>query len=230
MEAFNSARGGAFKAAWDSFDEADGHLNSVERHFAGDGGAFGLRHMRIHIPRFQSLFPYQWGVSPAFLYKRIVCSVCRARITLRSNCGHVSGEIYDGEMCVRVIEKAEILHISLVESPAQRYSVVDLDPDSPGFGPVRYVFNALRSPWDAWTVRREERRDRHPLFRSLGRNDPCPCASGRKYKRCCLHSETVFPHFEFGFAHHPPEEMKGLFVWPQGDGTTTPVRTDAPAL
>ena len=21
----------------------------------------------------------------------------------------------------------------------------------------------------------------------IGRNDPCPCGSGRKYKKCCLH-------------------------------------------
>lgn len=24
-------------------------------------------------------------------------------------------------------------------------------------------------------------------FRHLGRNDPCPCGSGKKYKKCCLH-------------------------------------------
>jgi len=24
-----------------------------------------------------------------------------------------------------------------------------------------------------------------------GRNDPCPCGSGKKYKKCCLHKETV---------------------------------------
>ena len=24
---------------------------------------------------------------------------------------------------------------------------------------------------------------------SPGRNDPCPCGSGRKYKQCCLRSE-----------------------------------------
>lgn len=23
----------------------------------------------------------------------------------------------------------------------------------------------------------------------IGRNDPCPCGSGRKYKQCCLQSE-----------------------------------------
>ncbi|WP_174838916.1 MULTISPECIES: SEC-C metal-binding domain-containing protein [unclassified Ruegeria] len=26
------------------------------------------------------------------------------------------------------------------------------------------------------------------LQQKLGRNDPCPCGSGRRYKRCCLKS------------------------------------------
>ena len=25
---------------------------------------------------------------------------------------------------------------------------------------------------------------------SIGRNDPCPCGSGRKYKRCCLDKDS----------------------------------------
>lgn len=25
---------------------------------------------------------------------------------------------------------------------------------------------------------------------AAGRNDPCPCGSGRKYKKCCLNKET----------------------------------------
>jgi uncharacterized protein YecA (UPF0149 family) len=24
-----------------------------------------------------------------------------------------------------------------------------------------------------------------PDFENVGRNDPCPCGSGKKYKRCC---------------------------------------------
>ena len=24
-------------------------------------------------------------------------------------------------------------------------------------------------------------------FKQIGRNDPCPCGSGKKYKKCCLH-------------------------------------------
>jgi Protein of unknown function (DUF1186)/SEC-C motif len=28
----------------------------------------------------------------------------------------------------------------------------------------------------------------HNPFRGVGRNDPCPCGSGKKFKRCCLRS------------------------------------------
>lgn len=27
----------------------------------------------------------------------------------------------------------------------------------------------------------------------IGRNDPCPCGSGRKYKQCCLQREQGMP-------------------------------------
>jgi uncharacterized protein YecA (UPF0149 family) len=26
------------------------------------------------------------------------------------------------------------------------------------------------------------------IFRKVGRNDPCPCGSGKKFKKCCLAS------------------------------------------
>ena len=43
---------------------------------------------------------------------------------------------------------------------------------------------------------REERVRRAPLRRArkVGRNEPCPCGSGRKYKRCCGASAEAMPH------------------------------------
>jgi uncharacterized protein len=42
-----------------------------------------------------------------------------------------------------------------------------------------------------WLARRVEAAESHtPLRREepkIGRNDPCPCGSGKKYKKCCLH-------------------------------------------
>ena len=31
----------------------------------------------------------------------------------------------------------------------------------------------------------------NPLFKRVGRNDPCPCGSGKKYKKCCLDKVTT---------------------------------------
>jgi hypothetical protein len=36
----------------------------------------------------------------------------------------------------------------------------------------------------AWAAERVPVRN---PFRDVGRNDPCPCGSGKKYKKCCLH-------------------------------------------
>jgi len=30
----------------------------------------------------------------------------------------------------------------------------------------------------------------------IGRNDPCPCGSGKKYKQCCLNSDSTVPSSE----------------------------------
>jgi uncharacterized protein YecA (UPF0149 family) len=32
-------------------------------------------------------------------------------------------------------------------------------------------------------IRRQSRP--RPAYAAVGRNDPCPCGSGKKYKRCC---------------------------------------------
>jgi hypothetical protein len=29
------------------------------------------------------------------------------------------------------------------------------------------------------------------LYKGVGRNDPCPCGSGKKFKKCCLNSESL---------------------------------------
>jgi uncharacterized protein YecA (UPF0149 family) len=47
-------------------------------------------------------------------------------------------------------------------------------------------------PWGGFATKRSQRvddsRNTHHTERrveKVGRNDPCPCGSGRKYKKCC---------------------------------------------
>jgi hypothetical protein len=43
---------------------------------------------------------------------------------------------------------------------------------------------------------------------SANRNDPCPCGSGRKYKKCCMEADAQRQRAPFrlkaGFSHEPP--------------------------
>ncbi len=52
--------------------------------------------------------------------------------------------------------------------------------------------NALRSKFSELADKKSfsEEPQRQPLVRAtkkMGRNDPCPCGSGKKFKKCCLH-------------------------------------------
>ena len=52
----------------------------------------------------------------------------------------------------------------------------------------------------------------------IGRNDPCPCGSGRKYKKCCLNKiinavpAKVIQHFQEVLAKQKTLENMGIFI------------------
>lgn len=64
------------------------------------------------------------------------------------------------------------------------------------YSPGRIAARQARWSKEAAEDDEEDERDLEPLVDSnipymragpkIGRNDPCPCGSGKKYKRCCL--------------------------------------------
>lgn len=58
-----------------------------------------------------------------------------------------------------------------------------------GLADIGYLESATEALVFEDDVRREAKVPSHPVrnaFRDVGRNDPCPCGSGKKYKKCCL--------------------------------------------
>lgn len=51
--------------------------------------------------------------------------------------------------------------------------------------PLRHAIDRLRAGVRAETVMAELRAESMARWRGIGRNDPCPCGSGRKAKQCC---------------------------------------------
>ena len=215
ISAFIHIREKSFQEAWKLLEHCESAIRSLDQHFVENQSQFGIEHVRIHTWQLQELYHLKWGVSPAILFEEVHCSVCQSKRMLRSSCGHEVGEIYDGEMCHDVITKAKLLHISIVDSPAQRYSVIWPTGESlVQFELLKYLADELLSPWDAWTYHKEIRKRHHPTFDNVARNDLCPCGSDMKYECCCFDKDKVpdFPHFQFSFESNTRGQVPNLRI------------------
>ena len=212
LQAFSEMKDQRFYEAWCDLERAEIALGFLERHDRACWPEFRLDFIQKHIERWQSIFPYKLFCSPERITLKKTCSICGKTVSPRRPCGHIKGEIYDGEQCVLHIEEAELIGMSYVEKPFQKYSVLFLgDPktgkpyDHYDYGIVQYALSALQDPFDGWDVVHTKRILPHSRFSYVGRNDRCPCGSGRKYKKCCGPGEGVLCHHEeFHFEVPPP--------------------------
>ncbi len=215
LQAFSELRSGAFYPAWCTLERCEIALHSLYAHYEEPGNRFGIAFIGAHVERFQSLYPYKYFISPAFLIREARCSICGARFVPRNRCAHRVGEIYGGVACLREIAKFDVLEISLVTNPVQKYSVVFLGQgpanDHYDYSLVGYVPAGLSSPWHGWTSEWTTTRHPHDHYSHVGRNEPCPCDSGKKYKNCCLNESGVLrPHCQVTFDEPPPPGLPPL--------------------
>lgn len=218
LSAFRQMKDGSYYNAWCSLERVEIDLHFFEQHCKPESDEYKLRFIEKHTKQYQSLFPYKIFLSPEVLVLEKKCSICHKPISIRNSCGHRVGEIYDGEMCGREITKVEPLGMAFVETPVQKYSVPFLvDPETSqshdhyNYALIRYLIERLRDPFDAWDIRWTKRRHPHSRYKHVGRNESCPCGSGKKYKSCCLRESGVLrPHCEFIFFVPPPEHLLTL--------------------
>jgi hypothetical protein len=215
LQAFRHLVAAEFYAAWCELEKTESALANLERHDSDSWPEFRLDFIQAHTARWQSLFPYRRFFSPEFLQSEKLCSICQRPVVPQGFCGHRVGEIYNGEMCHRTVTKLDVMGISLVDKPVQKYSVLFLTDEKTGkqrdhydYALVQYPIRALRAPFDGWDVEHTSRRQPHSRYAAVGRNEPCPCESGKKYKKCCLREAGVLrPHFEFTFDVQPPDDV-----------------------
>lgn len=214
VAAFLDMQAGRFYDAWCTLERIEIAALSLGRHMPFDG-EYALSFIDQQVERFQKLYPYGIFLSPAFIEKEVRCSLCDAKISIRSGCEHRPGDIYDGIQCLRIVKDLEMLEISMVPTPVQKYSVPFLNDPKTGqkvdhydYSAVSYVVQGLRSPFDGWSMQWTTARHPHDRYKHLGRNDKCPCGSAKKYKKCCLREEGVLrPHIDIEFDVPPPNDL-----------------------
>ena len=215
INSFNEIKNGNYYQAWCLLERVEISIENLARHFLGKFKEYNLSLVDKLTKQWQRLYPYKIFMSPEFLKTEKKCSICDQVIRIRHGCGHRVGEIYGGELCLRIVTKSEVLGISMVENPVQKYSVPFLRDSKTGetrdqynYSLVRFVIERLTNPFDDWNCKWTTKDFPQSRFRCVGRNELCPCGSGRKFKKCCSHKSTVtLPHLEVELATPPPIEL-----------------------
>jgi hypothetical protein len=117
---------------------------------------------------------------------------------LRSHCGHKVGDIYGGEMCIRIVTKADLMGIALVENPVNKYTVLftvdsktNEQVDHYNYDIVDYLMSLVTKAFEPWDLLVKHILIPHDDYNNIGREQHCRCGSAEKYKDCCLLLEDV---------------------------------------
>lgn len=218
VAAFEDLKDGRHYGAWCTLERIEIAGVSWRRHCESDCEAHRIGFILRQVGRLQALFPYTHFISPALLEKRMKCTICGKEISVRNPCGHQKGEIYDGELCLREVVESEVLEVSIVTNPVQKYSVVFPSEDGKKGDPydytlVDYVIRGLRRPFDGWKATWTKARHPHSLYSHVAAQDPCPCGSGKLYSDCCLPEKGVLrPHVMIEFDVPPPDDLPSVVL------------------
>lgn len=205
INAFKLLKEKNYYQGWCQLERIEITFKNLKKHFSFDKTLYKLWHIEKSVKNLQVLFPYRLFGSSELLKKKKKCSVCDKEIEIRNPCGHIVGEIYGGEMCHRIVTEVEVLGISLVENPGNKYSVMflkdektDEQIDQYNYDTIDYLFDLINSPYEIWNLEVSQREIKKEEFGNIGRNDPCTCGSGKKFKYCCLKRiGEKYPHYEF---------------------------------
>ena len=218
IKAHGQLASGNYFGAWCTLEQAELGLRRLRRHFHEHWEACRLAFIDKVTTALQGLYPYRLFTSPELLEESKSCTICGKKISIRNPCGHEVGEVYNGELCGRNVDKFQFLGLAMVRDPLQKYSVVfGVDPatggrqDNYNYKTVEYLAKRWPAPfldWDAeWT------RQLHPKskFGQIGRNDRCPCESGKKYKKCCMNLAGIMrPHVVITLHYPIPAELETM--------------------
>jgi len=216
LKAFTQLKNQKYYEAWCSFEQVELALNFLAPHFDINSDEYKLSFIEKHTKKYQSLYPYKIFMSPEILEKEKKCNICNRVVSIRRPCGHEVGNLYNGQMCCRIVTDMELLGIAMVETPLQKYSVPFLSDEKTGksidhydYSLLKYLIKRITGPFEDWDYELTSKVYSHNHFSNVGRNEKCPCGSGRKYKKCCLNKEGVeMPHYKFILPKGFPPELQ----------------------
>jgi hypothetical protein len=152
-----------------------------------------------YIRKYQSIYPYKIFMSMAGIIKKSECSICGKSMDPFSGCSHRKGKVYLGELCYETVIEMNVLRFDAVTNPSMKTCVMFEDIENPNkYQLLEFLVPQLTDEYMTWSYNVIQKYEPHTKYK-IGRNDLCPCLSGRKYKKCCMHNPEgiKYDHYEF---------------------------------
>ncbi len=211
LSAFYSLQNEDYKNAWLLFDRADIELGFLENNFdtIQEKDKYHLGFIGRILKKYQRLFPYHTFISRESIIKKERCSICKQEINIRKSCGHKAGKLYMGELCLREVIDFELKALCIVSDPFDKYAVLEIKDMEYNYEALKWLLGYIESPYDDFTF--EETKVKKPEYKKIGRNEPCPCGSGKKYKKCHWDTDDeMTDHFIFTFYNNKKAKPEPL--------------------
>ena len=211
IEAFDLLKNKEHYKGWCKLEKIEIELGFLKNHYQYDQNSFCLHQIEKTVKNLQVIFPYRLFASSEMLIQEEKCSICNQVVSIRKPCEHIIGEIYNGELCHRIISKCKLLGFSVVPNPEHKYAVLfisnqdgEVQKDHYDYSVLNALFKKLNNPYDNWDLRVYQYTITKNHYDNIHRNDLCICSSGKKFKECCaLNIGKKFPHYEFIFYKSP---------------------------
>ena len=179
-----------YQTSWDKLQDCLDSLRFVNRFVLNK---YDLDEIGSLLVNFESLYPYKLFFSSEYLVSKSHCSICGKSMQSLS-CSHRKGEIYWGEVARECVDSVkELQAVSLVEHPDDKRCVAFIADDNRS-DEEKYslLTRYLKLNIDKMcTYDKELMTLKNKRYKGIGRNDLCPCGSGRKYKKCCETTQEI---------------------------------------
>lgn len=196
LSAFNYLQRKKYIDAWLTLDRIDLSIGNLNDNFdiTVEDDKYNIVFISKILKEYQKLFPYRYFLSREAIIKDEECSICGKKISLRRQCEHQKGKLYMGELCCHIVKDIEFKGVALVTDPFDRYAFLQLEDQEYNYSMLDMLMEAIHSPYDSFYI--TIYKIKNPKFKNIGRNEKCPCGSGKKYKKCHLGTkEELIDHY-----------------------------------
>lgn len=193
-----------YEEAWNLMEKTQIMINNLKNNPFLCIEAFNIQYIKETLDKFELLFPYYIFSSREMIIKSSKCSICGKEYNVRNFCGHNFGKVYNGHLCQRIIEDAQLICIALVKNPVDKYTFLKIKNEEFNYEAIDILIQNLDSPYEEFKLEKL----RLYLKPRMERNALCWCQSGKKYKKCHLDEDINGIHYKILFNKYvEPKEL-----------------------